>query len=131
MIEKKDIAVYVQAQKKKYGENVQPIYEIMLFSKPGTEAVAKTAEGADSGFPDIGSYGVMGFYYELDSAIKAMHTNSLDIRETVYNAGMVICRFPGLYNCVTKDGRIYFVWNEEMGGFYEAEEPPLFRILAM
>lgn len=76
-----------------------PIYEIVLFEHPDKELVYHR-DGTDvhSGFPDA-DINPMGFYYELDTAIEAMHGNWLDIQETVFHAGFILCKYPGLYEC--------------------------------
>lgn len=91
--------------------DLQPIYEIQLFT---------TLDGAFNG---------MGFYYNLDDAVIAMHENVLDIRETVFNYGFILCKFPGLYQCADTEARIFFQWDEERQGFYEADEPECFEHL--
>lgn len=105
-----------------------PIFEIMTFEHPNKELIYPS--GKHSGFPDIGSTYSAGFYYELDTAIKAMHENWGDIREAVANAGFILCRHPGLYNSAGPDLRMYFLWDDDLGGFYEAEEPEIFRHMA-
>lgn len=65
----------------------------------------------------------MGFYYDKQDAIDAMHENRADIREYAYDDGYVLIRYPGLYNPVLKEDKIYFVWDAEREGFFEAEEP--------
>lgn len=110
-------------------ENVEknhfrPIYEIMVFEHPNKELIGNN--GKHLGWPDEGSSANMGFYYDLDDAIEAMHTNRCDIQERVYHAGFVMCRREGLYSCVGTENRLYFIWNEERGGFFETDEPHIF-----
>lgn len=112
-------------------ENQKPIFRIMLFTHPDKELMfIKDGEEIPSGWPDIDGND-MGFYYELDTAIDAMHGNWLDIQETVFHAGFILCTFPGLYERSGKDARIYFLWDEEREGFFEAEEPEIFRHVAL
>lgn len=106
-----------------------PIYEIVLFEKL-REWV--TNDGKGSGMADTSHFNNMGFYYELDSAIDAMHENRCDIRETVFNYGFILVHWPGMYNNSSGDyERMFFKWDEEKQGFYEAEEPALFEHLAL
>ena len=112
-----------------YEKTLNPIYEIYMLEKSG----AKTRiydTGKDSGFPDTGCEASMGFYYSLEDAIEAMHTNACDIRECVYDYGFVLRRMPGLYQSVGHKDRIYFTYDSEKDGFFEAEEPALLHILA-
>lgn len=106
-----------------------PIYEIVLFEKL-REWV--TNDGKGSGLPDISGFNNMGFYYELDQAIGAMHENRCDIRETVFNYGFILVHWPGMYNNSSGDyERIFFQWDEGKQGFYETEEPASFHNLAL
>lgn len=98
-----------------------PIFEIFLMENGDKELVYKN--GVHSGFPDMGATSNMGYYYNLNDAVEAMNRNACDIREHFYNAGFVLCRFPGLYADVPKAGRIYFEWDDEKEGFFEKPEP--------
>ena len=123
---------YVKWHQEKYKDKddniLNPIFEIMLFENPNNEMIY--AGDIKSGYPDIGCETNVGFYYELDTAIQAMNENWYDIQETCYYAGFVICRFPGLYNCAGKEQRLYFLWDEKRKGFFEAEEPEIFKHVA-
>lgn len=126
MTTKENILDYVAARINQY--NVAPIYEILLFVNPNTELYSKT--GKPLGFPDLGGSDMPGFYYNIQDAIDAMHENACDIRECTYSAGFVLCRFPGLYESAGTKERMYFVWDDEKGGFYEQEEPEIFQHIA-
>lgn len=120
---------YQEKYKDKDGNISNPIFEIMLFEYPNKETTYPTPEGnVRSGWPDTGCVANMGFYYELDTAIQAMNENWCDIQETCYYAGFILCRFPGLYYAATS--RMYFLWDEEKKGFFEAEEPKIFAHVA-
>lgn len=123
------IKSYIGANILDFGEVVKPIYEILAFEYPDKEEVYPT--GKHSGFPDMGAQDSVGYYYEFDSAYKAITENWCDIHETVYNAAFLICRFPGLYSCVGSNGRIYFVWDPEKEGYVEADEPEIFKHIAL
>lgn len=129
MATREQILNYVSNRTKVEKQN--PIFDILLFEHEYKEKIYHTTKGyKPSGFPDLGSSADVGFYHDLDDAIQAMHENSCDIRECVYNAGFVLCRFPGLYQCAGSDLRMYFTWNDEKGGFFEAEEPKIFEHIA-
>ena len=106
----------------------RPIFCIYLFEHPNKEKIYPS--GKHSGFPDEGDSDIPGFYYSLDEAIEVMNKNICDIRECVYNAGFILCQFPGMYQVVETDLRMYFVWDEEKGGFFQQEEPEIFRHVA-
>lgn len=127
MTTKADIERYVREEQERCGQ--PPIFEIQLMEKTGREEMIYPT-GKKSGFPDTGCTDIPGFYYELDTAIECMHVNNADIRETVYDAGFILCRFPGMYPLCGPEQRMYFVWNEEKQGFFEEEEPELFRHLS-
>lgn len=106
-----------------------PIYEIVLFERL-REWV--TNDGKGSGLPDTSGFNNMGFYFELDDAIATMHENRCNIRETVFNYGFILVHWPGLYNNSSGDyERMFFEWDEEKQGFYEAEEPLWFEHLML
>lgn len=107
----------------------EAIWEIMMIEFPDRELIYPS--GKHSGFPDMGSSMIAGFYYERERAVEALHENALDIRETIYDAAFLLRRYPGLYQAVGKDGRTYFLWDAQRGGFYEAEEPDIFRHIAL
>ena len=124
-----DVLKYAEAEMAKYnniGERPKrrPIYSIVLLPDADKEIIYPS--GKHSGFPDTSGLFDVGYYFSIQEAVTAMHVNALDIRETVYNAGFVVCRFPGLYDCPGPEARIFFRWSEEKQGFFEAEEPPLF-----
>lgn len=103
----------------------RPIFRILLFENSAKEMVDKY--GRPMGFPDIGAEADIGFFYDLDAAILAMNDNACDIRETVYDAGFILCLFPGLYQSAGKNERMYFVWDDDKKGFFQKEEPGIFR----
>ena len=121
MTTEKDIRKYVEDRRK--DTDFLPIYEIWMIDDPekpfayenGT--ISEDIPGSDVEY--------FGYYYELETASVALHENWTDLRETIYEAAFVICRFPGL----TEPGiaRIFFLWDEESQGFFEAEEPDLFK----
>lgn len=131
-----EIQDYIKWYQEKYisqnGEKPVSIFEIMLFHYPDKELIYyhKQEGEVHSGYPDTGCTDHMGFYYNLDTAIKAMNENWCDIQETIYRAGFILCRFPGLYNCALTEHRMYFLWDEERKGFFEAEEPKIFEHVA-
>ena len=106
----------------------KPIYEIMMIQHADKELVYPT--GKHSGFPDTGCTAVMGFYYDLDDAEEAVASNGCDIHEHLYNAAFILARFPGLYQAVGNDMRLYFVWDKENEIFVQKEEPKIFAHIA-
>lgn len=100
-------------------EDRKPIYRILLFSKIPTLD--------ERGWPDCGTQDDVGFYYEYETAVRAMHENWSDIREYMFEAGFILTHYPGLYETATSENRTYFEWNEERGGFFEKEEPDCFE----
>lgn len=101
-----------------------PVFILMMFEHPDKELVYPT--GKHSGFPDLGSTRDVGFFHNLDVAILSMNENNADIRECVYDAGFILCHFPGVYQEAGPNERMYFVWDEKRQGFFQREEPGLF-----
>ena len=130
-----EIQDYIKWYQEKYtqknGTKPIPIFEIMVFEHPNKEITyMRLGNVICSGYPDTGGENHMGFYYKLDTAIKAMNENWADIQEHCFHAGFILCRFPGLYQSVIKEARMYFLWDEERKGFFEAEEPKIFEHVA-
>ena len=127
-----DIAEYVKDRKEQVKQDgYDPIFALYLFTNPNKEKIyVKDGKEIKSGFPDTGGAYEPGFYYTLEDAVSAMNENRCDIRETCYDAGFVLCRFPGLYEACCTYARMYFVWDEEKRGFFQAEEPEIFRHVA-
>lgn len=111
-------------------KGIKSIYVLKLMEKSGADQLVYD-NGKESGFPDTGCMYSPGFYYDLNDAIEAMHENAADIRECCYNYGFVIRLYPGMYNSACKDNRIYFAWDDNKKGFFEADEPELFGIIAL
>ena len=123
MTTRESLMKYVEYEKNRGIDD--PIFIIMVFENPSKELIYQN--GKHSGFPDLGCSADMGFYYDLDDAIMTINTNSGDIRETVYDAGFILCHFPGLYQAASTDERMYFVWDEDKQGYFQQEEPEIFR----
>lgn len=115
------LAKYIAYKESKgYGT---PIFRILLFEHPDRE---QAYNGKPSGFPDLGCSADMGFYFDVREAVLAMNENVADIREGVYNAGFILCHFSGLYQDAGTEARMYFVWDKDRGGFFQADEPKIF-----
>lgn len=127
MTKKEDILDFVGWKKSKGAQD--PIFVVYMVQNANKEMILR--DGRPSGFPDFGHCENVGFYYDIDSAIHALETNSCDIREYLYDAGFVLCRFPGLYESAIPKERMFFVWNEEQGGFTQAEESPFMLHVAL
>ena len=101
-----------------------PIYEIFMMQNDGS-----TEEGTDQVWPQFGTTSTVGFYFDIEDAVEALHENSCDVRECVFNYAFVLARLPGLYDSVSVERRIFFSWDEEKKGFYETEEPENLKLL--
>ncbi len=125
MVTKTSIVEIVKAVQARHGDDCRPIYELVLFVHPDKEMVSPS--GKALGWPDTGGSYTPGFYYDIEDAIAALNENACDIREAVYNAAFLICRFPGIYDEVGPERRMYFVWNADKEGYFQTEEPEIFR----
>lgn len=104
-----------------------PIFEIFMVENKDKELVYKN--GKHSGLPDMGCTDTAGFFLDLNDAVRIAENNIGDLRETVYDAAFILCRFPGLYQSVTEEFRMYFVWDGER--FVQTEEPKIFKHIAL
>ena len=109
--------------------NKQPdIYRIFVFTNPNKEMLNN--EGKPMGWPDVGRMDDVGFYYEKETAIKALHENWCNIQDHCFNAAFLVQHEPGLYPMSSKERRIYFIWDKEKQGFFEQPEPEIFKNFA-
>lgn len=122
------IKQYIECTQSHYEEEIKPIFEILVFEKAAERLMFN---GRDSGFPDMGAQDNVGYYHDFKDAYQAITENWCDIHETVYDAAFLICRFPGLYNPVGSDGRIYFLWDSNTNTYTETEEPEIFKHIAL
>ena len=128
MITKDNIREFITSHQRHYKVSSQPIFDILLFENAEKEVMGKT--GKKLGFRDLGCTDNVGYYYNLDDAISALNENACDMRETVYDAAFILCRFPGLYQNSGTEGRMYFRWDPEREGYFQAEEPKIFEHIA-
>ena len=93
----------------------QPIYEIYVYEKPWYLD--------EKGFLMYGSYERVGYYYELETALKAVKENWCDLQDHYAHAAMVQEVTPGLYPHPPRSKCHYFIWNNQKECFEEAEVP--------
>lgn len=92
-----------------------PIYEIYIYEKPWSLV--------ENGYFDYGLSERVGFYYEKETAIKAVEENWCDIQDHYAHAAMVKEIEPGLYPCPRRSKCWYYIWNEKDEKFERAEIP--------
>ncbi len=90
------------------------IYEIYVLKNPIT--IDKL------GRPNFGYRESVGFYYELETAKKAVKENWTDINERgTYNAAVIVNKKPGLYPIALVEG--YYVFNKKTENYDDTEIP--------
>ena len=125
---KEDIQNYIKNRQQFYKTSVGPIFEILMIENPEKELVGES--GKKLGWPDTGASDVMGYFYDLDNAVHSVEENICDIREAVYSAAFVLCRFPGLYETVGPEARMFFRWDPGKQKYVQAPEPKIFGHIA-
>lgn len=93
----------------------QPIYEIYVYEEPWTLN--------KHGFYDYGISERVGFYYEKETAIKAVEENWCDLQDHYAHAAMVKEVTPGLYPLIPRSKCWYYIWNPYTEKFERAEVP--------
>lgn len=93
-------------------KNGQIIYTITMLEK---------VENDKNGWPNFGSTNVVGYYTDLDVAIKAVTSNACDINETVYDYAVIEEVSEGLYNPSIKS--YWFKYNREKDSYEPIDEP--------
>ena len=93
----------------------KPIYEIHVYSREWTID--------EKGWPEYGIDKCVGFYYEKETAIRAVEENWCDLQDHYVHAALIKEIAPGLYPCPPRSKCIYYVWNEEKEKFEKAKIP--------
>lgn len=94
-----------------------PIYEIYVMSEPWHLDSDK--------FPSCGHRERVGFYYEKDTAIRAVEENWCDLQDYYAQAAEVCKVEPGLYSLPSRHEYWYFLWNQQEEKFELARKPKL------
>ena len=97
--------------------NECPIYEIYVMSEPW--------HLDEQRFPTCGIHERVGFYYEKDTAIRAVTENWCNLQDHYAQAAEVRKIEPGLYSMPSRAQYWYFLWNQETEKFELARKPKL------
>lgn len=99
-----------------------PIYEIIMIQYTNKKAIG--SNGKELNFPEWGITESVGYYYEYETAVRALHENWGDINEGgLFEGAWIEMKYPGLYSYSGREGRQLFLWSEERDGYFEIEEP--------
>lgn len=93
----------------------QPIYEIHVYSQEWTID--------EKGWLDYGSDERVGFYYEKETAIRAVEENWCDLQDHYAHAALIKEIAPGLYPHPPRSKCIYYIWNKDRACFERAKMP--------
>ena len=93
----------------------QPIYEVLVYSRPWCLDEHQLI--------DFGAEERVGFYYEKETAIRAIEENWCDLQDHYACAATVREVKPGLYQYPPFSSYIYYLWNTESQQFERAEVP--------
>lgn len=107
----------------------KPIFEICMVQYANKQMTG--IDGSGLGLPRLGNVSSIGFFYDILDAVDALHQNIYDFRaDGGYECGFVLVRYQGIYSSVIDSERMFFMWDEDRQGYYEAEEPELLNIIA-
>ena len=84
----------------------QPIYEVLVYSE--------LWHVNELGFFDFGTEERVGFYYEKETAIRAIEENWCNIQDHYAKAAAIRTVLPGLYQDPPLRKYLYYVWNSNM-----------------
>lgn len=91
-----------------------PIYEILILEKPITID--------ELGWPSYGRSENVGFYFEEETALRAVRENWCDLNEKGgYQAAIVQRKLPGLYPLPNKEW--YFIFDKKTETYKEHKIP--------
>lgn len=93
----------------------KPIYEIYVFEKEWTLD--------EQGFIQTGISERVGYYYEKETAIKAVEENWCNLQDHYASAALVQAVEPGLYPHPPRAKSWYFVWDSKEEKFKAAKMP--------
>lgn len=103
---------------KKYEEKgIHPTYFITCFEKNGTE-INKYK------MPDFGDQRTFGFYYDLETARKALNENWCDMHECLYMYAVIEKMYPGIHpDCYLDTDIEWYQYDKEKDGFFLIDTP--------
>ena len=93
----------------------QPIYEVLVYSHPW--------HLDEHQLIDFGAEERVGFYYEKETAIRAIEENWCDLQDHYARAAAVREIKPGLYQYPPFSTYIYYLWNTESQRWERTEVP--------
>ena len=88
------------------------IYTITCFQK---------VEMDDKGWLRTGASRTFGYFAEKDDAVEAMHHNTLDMWEYLYDYAVIEAMREGVH-CECEE-EIWFQYDRKRGGFFEIPKP--------
>lgn len=94
-----------------------PIFEIYVMEKPW--------HLDEKGWPDCGIKERVGFYYEKETAIKAVEENWCDLQDHYAHAAEIREIQPGLYSHSIQSKCLYYEWNQKEEKFERKPFPKL------
>ena len=107
----------------------KPVFEVFMIQHANKQMIG--IDGSELGLPELGHMSSIGFYYDIWNAVDALHQNMGDFRaDGGYECGFVLVRYQGVYSSVIDRDRMFFMWDEDRKGYFEAEEPELLNIIA-
>lgn len=95
----------------------KPIYEIYVMSEPW--------HLGDDKWPTCGSRERVGFYYEKETAIRAVEENWCDLQDHYAHAAEIKPVMPGLYSYPPQSICLYYEWNTKEEKFERRPFPKL------
>lgn len=101
------------------------IYEIYMFDEGTYNSINALCDGHINESKDYTGFNLesVGWFPELEQAVKALNNNYGDLHEDqFYKYAFILFKEPGLYKSCGANKRMFFVWNEEKQGFYQEEE---------
>lgn len=105
------------------------IYCIYLMKDPYAELMSY--RGEPLGLPG-GHLEFIGYFETYKEARLAMHERlSEEHYQEDKNGGFIAIRGAGLNDCCISGRRQFFLWDPDKEGFYEAEEPEIWRHAAL
>lgn len=93
----------------------KPIYEIHVYDQ---EWKIDSSGWLECGFDEC-----VGFYYEKETAIKAIEENWCNIQDHFAHSALIVEKVPGLYPHPPRSKCIYYIWNQDKNCFEKSAIP--------
>ena len=133
MTTREQLLTYVEEWKKANPKSEDPIFLIYALDNPDGHVTYQVPWlGYPVTFPSPGTVEDESFYeifHDLDKAIEFLNQNQMAVQDGCFFGAFILLKIPGIPPFNTTDTRMFFRWDEDKDGFFQQEEPKIFKNL--